>query len=571
MSASDTTQQAQSTRDGQHFDISSLYIVKSEIDASLTQVESALNLYMSDQSNTVGIFDSTEAMQQTTGVLKLLKMDGATELSDAIRLMLVHISEHPDATNDDQITALSESIMTLSRYIEFVILRETLSPQLLLPITNTMYRLLNMPIIAEGQFLLHDINDGLIQHNITTLVKPALLTDKTTDRDHKLILRLFQTGLNGILQKKPQANDFVYMQKAVAHIADREPQNAEGLYWQLAKQVVLTLDSNTLLTHGRKRILTQMERRIARKSSSISRLSQTNAIADLLTMTAITPTNHEEIISTLELTNKIKPDHEFLDDKHFLFGPDQSVVHDVSLLAQLDITKIKELVDLIVNEEQQPDGLASLAVQLKELGHTLELLTLNQVGQGLLEQSNLVEKWTSTPSEDQINSLMDRLLDSENAIILMEQTHTPGLVMSPFTNLRVSLNQLVEARSLIVTESRHDLTSVMNSLLAYLNSEKDLQKIEGIAAICETVGGAMAFLNAPRGQAILQSAAQYINEKFSPDHQPDAASIANLTDAIVCVDYILEGLATKKPAGDQPYGYGEIGLAKLGYSVKTAA
>ncbi len=571
MSESDTTQKTQSIRDGQHFDISSLYIVKSEIDASLTQVEAALNLYMTDSSNTVGIFDSTEGMQQTTGVLKLLKMDGAVELSDAIRLMLVHISENPDSIDDNQITALSESLMTLSRYLEFVLLRETLSPQLLIPITNVMNRLLNKPIITEGGFLLHDMNDGLIQNNISTLVKPALSTEKTNDKDRKSLLRLFQTGLHGVLQKKPQASDFAYMHKAVAHIADREPQSAEGLYWQLAKQIVSTLTPDTLLTDGRKRILAQMERRIARKSSAISRLSQTTAIADLLTMTAIAPQHYETIIATLGLENKIKSDQEILDDKHFLFGPDQSVVHDVSQLAHQSIIKIKELVDLIVNQEQQPDGLTSLSEQLKELGHALVLLTLDKAGQGLLEQANLVEKWSQHPDESQINSLMDRLLDSENAIILMEQTHTPGLVMSPFTNLKVSLHQLVEARSLIVAESRLDLTNVMHSLLAYLDSEKDLQKIEGIAAVCETVGGAMAFLNAPRGQAILQSAAKYINEKFSPDHQPDAGSIANLTDAIVCVDYILEGLATKKPAGDQPYGYGESSLARLGYPVKTAA
>ncbi|MDE2421807.1 MAG: hypothetical protein KGO49_11585 [Gammaproteobacteria bacterium] len=571
MSESDTTQKTQSIRDGQHFDISSLYIVKSEIDASLTQVEAALNLYMTDQSNTVGIFDSTEGMQQTTGVLKLLKMDGAVELSDTIRLMLVHISENPDSTDDSQITALSESLMTLSRYLEFVLLRETLSPQLLLPITNIMRRLLNKPTIAEGEFLLHDINDGLLQNNITTLVKPAISTEKLTDKDRKNILRLFQAGLHGILQKKPQANAYAYMQKAVAQIADREPQNAEGLYWQLAKQVVSTLNPSTMMTNGRKRVLVQMERRIARKSSAISRLSQTNAISDLLTMTAIEPQHYQTIISTLGLENKIKPDQEVLEDKQFLFGPDQSVVHDVSELAHQSILKIKELIDLIVNQEQQPDGLTSLSEQLKELGYTLLLLTLNKAGQGLLEQSNLVEKWPQQPDENQINSLMDCLLASENAIILMEQTHTPGLVMSPFTNLKVSLHQLVEARSLIVAESRLDLTNVMHSLLAYLDSEKDLQKIEGIAAVCETVGGAMAFLNAPRGQAILQSAAKYINEKFSPDHHPDASSIANLTDAIICVDYILEGLATKKPAGDQPYGYGESSLARLGYPVKTAA
>jgi hypothetical protein len=462
-------------------------------------------------------------------------------------------------------------LMTLSRYLEFVLLRETLSPQLLLPITNIMHRLLKLPTITDGQFLLHHINDGVIQQNITALVKPATTTEKNSDQDRKNILRLFQTGLSGIIQKKSQASDYVYLKKAVTEIADRESQNAEGLYWQLAKQVVSTLDSKTMLTQGRKRILAQMERRIAHKSNSINRTSQTHSIADLLTMTAIAPNNYEEIISTLGLKDKIKPDHIITDDKHFMFGPDQSVVHDVSQLIQLNIVKIKELVDLIVNEEQQDDGLSSLSEQLKELGQTLELLTLSKAGKKLVEEANVVTKWSKTPSEEQINALMDCLLDSENAIILMEQAHTPGLVMSPFTNIRVSLNQLVEARSLIVAESRLDLTNVMHALLAYLDSEKDLQKIEGISAICESVGGAMAFLNAPRGQAILQTVAQYINDKFKPDHQPDANSIAKLTDAIVCVDYVLEGLATKKPAGDQPYGYGEISLAKLGYAVKSAA
>lgn len=571
MSASNNTQESKSLHHEQHFDISSLHIVKSEIDASINQVESALDLFMSDHSNTVGLFDSADSIKQVSGILTLLQMDGAIELCDAIHQILVHICEHLDSADDNQITALSESLMTLSRYLEFVLLRETLSPQLLLPVTNKINRLLNKPIIAEGQFLLHYIDDGIIQRNLSTLVKPSTIKEKTSDKDRAYLARLFQTGLSNVLKKKSKANDFAYMQKAVGHTADRESQNAEGLYWQIAKKVISTLDENTFLSDGRKRILAQMERRIARKTDSISRLSQTSAIADVLTMTAISPQASHEILTALGLDTMIKPDQDVLDHKHFLFGPDQAVVHEVSQLVHESIFKIKELVDLIVNNEQQDDGLTNLSLQLKELGQTLEVLTLNQAGKGLVDQSSQVTSWPTMPDENQINTLMDRLLDSENAIILMEQTHTPGVVMSPFTNLRISLHQLIDARQLLVTESRANLTAVMQALLGYLDNNNDVQKLEGMADICDSVAGAMSFLNAPRGEAILQNAANYIKDKFNPDHLPDAKSIANLTDAIVSVDYVLEGIATKKPAGEQPYGYGESGLAKLGYPVKSAA
>lgn len=571
MSASNNTQDSKSLHHEQHFDISSLHIVKSEIDASINQVEAALNLYMTDPSNTVGLFDSADSMNQVSGILRLMQMDGAIELCDAIHLILVHICKDLDAVDDSQITALSEGLMTLSRYLEFVLLRETLSPQLLLPITNKIHRLLGKPMISEGQFLLHHIDDGLIQRNLSTLVKPTAITTRTSDKDRAYLTRLFQTGLSSMLQKKAKAHDFLYMQTAVAHIADREPQSAEGLYWQIAKQVISTLDQNTYLSEGRKRILAQMERRITRKSDSISRLSQTSAIADVLTLTAISPQSSNTTLTALGLSTTIKPDQDVLDHKHFLFGPDQAVVHEVSLLVHENIKKIKELVDLIVNNEQQDDGLTNLSLQLKELGQTLEILTLDHAGKGLVDQSSQVATWPKMPDETQINTLMDRLLDSENAIILMEQTHTPGVVMSPFTNLRVSLHQLIDARNLVVAESRTNLTTVMQALLAYLDNNNDVQKLEGMADICESVAGAMVFLNAPRGHAILLNAANYIKEKFSPEHQPNAESIAHLTDAIVSVDYVLEGMATKKPAGEQPYGFGEVGLAKLGYPVKSAA
>ncbi|AXI02729.1 hypothetical protein [Aquirhabdus parva] len=551
--------------DVQHFDISSLYIVKSEINASLNQVESALSLFISDQSVTVGLFDAADAMHQVTGILKLLRMDGAIELSDGIRLLLINISENPDTTDDSKITALSEGLMTLTRYLEFVLLNETLSAQLLLPITNLIRNLLGLPFLSEGYYLQPYLDEDAIQKNASAATtSPLALQENQKQVIKDQLVQMFQTGLRAVLQKKSQARDFALMHKATTLMTSLSVQ-PEALYWQVAAQVIATLKPSSLLTDSRKRVLIHIERRITQQNTPLTR----DSIADLLAMTAIMD-DANPLLAKFGLTDLVKPDQETLNHKQFLFGPDQEMIHTVSQLVHQDIAKIKELVDLIVNNQQPDDALNTLSNSLKELGQTLEVLTLNYAGKGLVDQANRVKEWVSLPDENQINALMDHLLDSENAIILMEQTHTPGLVMLPFTNLRISLHQLVDARSLIVAESRTSLAGAMDVILSYLDNNADATQIQSIAEACESVSGAMAFLNAPRGQAILRAAAQYVHESFEIT-QPSLQSIEYLTDAIACVDYVLEGMEKKKPAGENPYHFGERSLAKLGYPVDQIA
>jgi hypothetical protein len=572
MPASVNAQNTQSQHDAQYFDISSLYIVKSEIDASLSQVEAALSQFIMDQSVTVGLFDTADALTQVTGILRLLQMDGAVELAEAIQLLLVDIANNPDSTDDEKITGLSEGLMTLSRYLEFVLLRETLSAHLLLPITNTIRKSLKLPLLNEGHYLQSHVTADTLQTQSASLVTPSKgEAHPAAVRQH--LARMFQTGLSAILRKKPAARDFTLLHKSTALMANQASSPSDALYWQTAAQVVGALSTSTMLTDSRKRVLAALERRIANPNASVDH----NAVADILAMSAIAPDATSKTLNALGISHKITADQDTLAHKHFLFGPDQEVIQAVSQLIQEDIIQIKEQIDIITNGEQQADALSILSTRLKDLGQTLEALTLNYAGQGLLDQANQVVDWPQPPNEEQVHQLMIRLLDSENAMILMEQTHTPGLVMLAFTNLRISLHQLIDARNLVVTESRADIETAMASILAYLDSDQDASLMTNIGGICKTVSGAMAFLNEPRGQAILQAAAHYANDTFGTSEAPvsgktvESKDIACLIDAIVSVNYVLEGMESKKPAGQRSYGYGEVSLAKLGYPVKQAA
>ena len=108
-----------------HFDVASLHLVKPEIDLSLAQVESVLSVFVDDDQNTSGLADAAETMVQIHGILRLLNLFGASELSGAMAHSMKDIAAHPSNIREERLAAIGEGLMVLHRYLEFVLLRET--------------------------------------------------------------------------------------------------------------------------------------------------------------------------------------------------------------------------------------------------------------------------------------------------------------------------------------------------------------------------------------------------------------------------------------------------------------
>jgi|GEM_PF-2439229 len=557
-----------------HFDIASLYLVNSEITESLRQIEAALSQYISDPTATVGLSDAVELMQQVHGVLKLLQMNGAIELADAIQLTVRHVTDHPDTPDNEQLTSLSEGLMSLARYLEFVLLHETLSPSLLLPVINTLRTDLGLPKLSEGHWLAAHIDPALAQHPVAQQalqssgqsLSPALT---------QYLKQMFQTGLHAVIQNKAQPQHYQLMARASSYMHSGSKTPLTALYWEIANHVVQSLPETHALSDSRLRVLSKIERHLGQQDAQS--ITHTD-IADILAMTAIRPEATVSTLSALHLTHHLTPDYETLNHKKALFGPDQEVIHTVSQLIHEGIINAKSQIDIITSGNLNIETIAALSNHLLELGQTLEMLNLSYAGQGLTHLATSVGQWQQLPTEEQMNTVMDRLLDCENAIILMEQSHTPGLVMLPFTNLRISLHQLVEARQLMVNESRQCLTTAREAILGYLEQQASTgtatslpASMNDVADHCDTVSGAMVFLNSPRGQAIMKQTAQYLRDTVAAERPMNEDATLCLSDAMACVDYVLEGFQTKKPTGEHPYSVGEHSLAKLGYPVSKAA
>lgn len=69
---------------------------------------------------------------------ELITLAGGQVLSTAIAQGLQQLYDSGDNNDTALIMDLSEAIMTLDRYVEFVLLTETVKPSLLLPIINKL-------------------------------------------------------------------------------------------------------------------------------------------------------------------------------------------------------------------------------------------------------------------------------------------------------------------------------------------------------------------------------------------------------------------------------------------------
>ncbi|HNL37054.1 MAG TPA: chemotaxis protein, partial [Agitococcus sp.] len=57
-------------------DVTALNLIKTEVDASLTQIEGALSTFVEDNANNGPLAESVEQMEQVYGALRLIDIHG---------------------------------------------------------------------------------------------------------------------------------------------------------------------------------------------------------------------------------------------------------------------------------------------------------------------------------------------------------------------------------------------------------------------------------------------------------------------------------------------------------------
>lgn len=541
-----------------NFDLSSLHLLRSEIDVALKDAEIHLSEFNDDSEQAPLLLDSVEVLGQLSSVLDLISLDGASDLAKAIATCLKQLYDAGDNNDAALILDISEAIMTLDRYIEFVLLKETLEPALLLPIINKLYEHI-------GKTPLN--NETFVNPNKTSvsIANPAQNYQSLSHLklDVELLSTAYRSGLGVVLTNQDgkltaeEKKKLTAMTAACGLIAA----HTDSLFWQAATAAVTDIADILPLSNACKRTFIFLEQQFYDYLPV-----NDSRFADLVSFACQRDHKLAEVIQKKYAVNRLNED-QLSQMKRDLFGPSREVTDTLNDLIQSQINTIKDKVDSFArNDDFNP--IATDAKQIAEdiiaLGSAMQLLGLKEATKALTEAAQAVKAW-QTPTPQDFDQLLTAMMVAENASIFMAKSHTPGAVTMPLHNYKISLHQLNTAYDTLVQESRATLANIERAVSDYLTDPKhDKLHILNLPLMIQQVAGAIRFLQLRDAASMLSRLAGYTNNHLlAATPKVSEETLAQIANVVMAVDYHLEGFENNHPVGKQAMAIGQHSLNKL--------
>ena len=539
------------------FNLPSLHLLHDEVIATLKDTEIHLGEFNDDSSQAPLLSDSIEVLKQLSCIFKLISLVGAEALNDAIVGGLQRLYDNGDNNDTDLIMDLSEAIMTLDRYVEFVLLTESVEPTLLIPVINKLNAHSQEAPITADYFSAFGSSSVIIanpEQNFESL--------STLNLDTELLTNAYRSGLGIALLNQDGNIDSANQQKldAMSAACALIAANTDSLFWQAATAAVTDIAAVLPLNLSQKHTLIYLEQQF----QSYLPVMDTR-FADLVSFACQRDNEQAQQLLEQYASNHLEG-AQLEQMKRFLFGPNRELTDTLNTIIQNQINNIKEHVDSYARGDSiNPIDMqtAQIIKELTELSSALRLLGLSNAANSLSEAAEAVSHWQA-PSPDDFDHLLLALMHAENAAIAMAEMHTPGAIYLPLNNPHISLHQLNTANDTLIQESRTAIASAEQAINDYLaEPERDMLNIQNIPGMMRQVAGAVRFLQLPTPASMLSQLANYIEKRIEGGRRIEDSTLACIADVIMAVDHHLDGFENNRPVSKQALDVGQQSLSHL--------
>ncbi|MGP5359856.1 hypothetical protein ACTXL1_03445 [Psychrobacter celer] len=539
------------------FNLPSLHLLHDEIVVTLKDTETHLSEFNDDNTQAPLLLDSIIVLKQLSGIFKLISLVGAEALNTAIVNGLQRLYDNGDNNDVNLIMDLSEAIMTLDRYVEFVLLTESVEPTLLLPVINKLNAHGQHAPITADYFSAFGSSSVIIaspEKNFQPLHELGLNNELLTDayRSGLGVALLNQDGtVSADAQQKLNA-----MSAACALIASK----TSSLFWQAAAAATADIAAILPLTLSQKHTLIYLEQQF----QSYLPVMDTR-FADLVSFACQRDNKAAQHLREQYAQNRLEePQLEQM--RRFLFGPNRALTDTLNTMIQTQINTIKEEVDSYARGDSVNSAemqTAKIIEELATLGSALRLLGLSSAADSLRAAAEEVGRWQA-PSPEDFDRLLLALMHAENATIAMAAMHTPGAIYLPLNNPHISLHQLNTANDTLIQESRTAIANAEQAINDYLaEPERDMLNIQNIPEMMRQVAGAVRFLQLPTSASMLSQLANYIEQRIESGRRIEDGTLACIADVIMAVDHHLDGFEHNRPVSKQALDVGQQSLSQL--------
>ncbi|WP_298189541.1 ferrous iron transporter B [uncultured Pseudomonas sp.] len=530
----------------------SLNLVRDELFTTMEEAESSLEHFIAERHNGSLLQQAVESLHQVRGTLNLIELTGAELLAQEVLDQATDIPAGAGEERDVQLSALSNALHVLRRYLESVEAHRQEMPELLLPAINDLRQAGGQPALPESFFF------SVRLDHARPRTASASVDGAARESEGRRLRHMYQVGLLGFIREQNPQASLKLMGRALTRLDSLFANEPRGrLCWVGAAAVEAQVAGQLLARKSRKQLFSRVDRELKQMLANGQYEAPRGLLKELLYLVALASSRGPQATAlgdVFALTSLPFTDHLLEEEYQRLSGPGQSVMRSLSSAIREELNSLKDMLDLIERGTLQSENLTSLHALLGKLSKTLGMVGLSSAGNSLNAQLPVVSSWseTSAPQPQALNKLADAVLYVEGMVASLESGERrevrpvpaqPGNEADSF-----ALHQLNEARIVVVDEAQAGLALAKRAITAYLESDGERMHLSNVPFSLQAVRGGLWFLDQERAALLVGACADYIQQQmFDAPQMPSEQMLETLADALSSLEYYLEAGAVMRP------------------------
>ena len=524
----------------------SLSLVRDELFATMEEAEQSLEHFIIDRNNGGLLQQAVENLKQVRGTLSLIELTGAELLAQEILQLATDIPVGAGEERDAQLSALSNALYVLARYLESVDASRQEMPELLLPPINALRRAAAQPALPESFFF-----SVRLDHARPPIAAP-MRDAATRTAESRRLRQMYQVGLLGFIREDNLQASLKLMGRALSRLDALHASTPAGrLCWLGSAALEAQLDGQLLPRQSRKQLFARVDRELRQLIANSAHEPPRSLLKELLYLVALAESSGpiaSQVREIFSLGSLPFTDHLLEEESQRLAGPGQAVMRSLSSAIREELTSLKDLLDLIERQTAAADSYTNLHSLLGKLAKTLGMVGLSSAASSLHGQLGQVSSWSaeSPPPPEALLKLADAVLYVESMVANLERGErrdTRPQSLHPDNEAQAFANhQLTEAFIVVIGEASAGLALAKRAITAYLESNGEKLHLANVPFSLMAVRGGLRFLEQERAAELIGACADFIQTHMLEGVQmPSEQMLETLADALTSLEYYLEG------------------------------
>ena len=531
------------------YDTGPLNWVRGDIDAALQAALGRIQAYSVDADLTNALRLAGDDAHQVTGALRMVGLEGAATLADALESCLAGINENRLPASGDLLRALRNAMEGLQRWVKDLADGRGSGELALFPLYKRLRELQGAERVFEGELFFPDLRSGVQGKVVNEGMSQAALSAAVKTARAK-----FQRGLLAFLRNAEAEQGLGRMREALAAIQDIAPSQASQTFWWACVGFV-----ESLIAHGVeadfhvKQLLARVDlqmRRLMEGSPQVAERLMRDALFFVAKSEALDG-NAAEIRSKFGL-DRYLPGRGMLDPEALARMRPVLDALQAGLKAARDhwhgfvaghADQLEQFQTQLARMQPQAQNLESSGLMplLEELG-AASIATAGSEGEtrehmNLEVASTLLFMQNAVNQEDVLHADFVVRAGAQQARLraLIEGREMPAHVEDAASQRESERDMLVH----MAQEVGQNLHQMEEALDAFFRDHDEREALANLPALAQQAQGALTMLELPDAASLL-AAATAVVQPFAHEGEPDDATQQKLADAFSSLGLFIE-------------------------------